>query len=154
MPEDNIEKPRPKLIIVMRTDLSMRRGKQIAQGAHAAMNAIFDKFEWRGPKTESVRSYDPEFADSSTFVEVRAYLDEATLTWIHDRLRTKICVAVSSEQELVEIYERAKSAGLPCTLIEDQGLTEFHGVVTKTCCAIGPAWPEKIDPITGHLKPL
>ena len=37
-------------------------------------------------------------------------------------------------------------------LCVDAGRTEFHGVPTATCCAIGPDWPERIDPITGHLK--
>jgi PTH2 family peptidyl-tRNA hydrolase len=144
---------RAKQVIVMRTDLGMRKGKMISQGAHCVLKVILDKLEWCGPKTETVRSYDPEFAESVTFEEVRAHFDEATLAWLRG-IFTKVCVQVSSEQELVEIYERAKSAGIPCALIEDQGLTEFHGVVTKTCCAIGPAWPEKIDPITGHLKLL
>lgn len=37
-------------------------------------------------------------------------------------------------------------------LITDSGLTEFGGVPTKTVCAIGPDYDEKIDKITGHLK--
>ena len=32
----------PKQVIVMRTDLGMRKGKMIAQGAHAAMAVILD----------------------------------------------------------------------------------------------------------------
>jgi PTH2 family peptidyl-tRNA hydrolase len=36
----------------------------------------------------------------------------------------------------------------------DAGLTEFNGVPTKTCIAIGPNWSDEIDEITGHLKLL
>jgi PTH2 family peptidyl-tRNA hydrolase len=32
----------PKQVIIIRKDLNMRKGKMIAQGAHASMKAIFD----------------------------------------------------------------------------------------------------------------
>ena len=34
----------------------------------------------------------------------------------------------------------------------DAGRTELHGVPTPTCGAIGPDFPDRIDPITGLLK--
>ena len=36
----------PKQVIVMRKDLNMRKGKMIAQGAHASMKVFFDWGEW------------------------------------------------------------------------------------------------------------
>jgi PTH2 family peptidyl-tRNA hydrolase len=39
-------------------------------------------------------------------------------------------------------------------LIIDSGKTEFGGVPTKTCLAIGPDYSEKIDKVTGNLKLL
>ena len=69
-------------------------------------------------------------------------------------LFTKICVSCDSEQELEELYKKAKDAKLPCSLIVDAGLTEFNGTPTKTCIAIGPANSEEINKITGHLKLL
>jgi PTH2 family peptidyl-tRNA hydrolase len=39
-------------------------------------------------------------------------------------------------------------------LCVDSGRTEFHGVLTPTCCAVGPDFSERVDPITGHLKLL
>lgn len=39
-------------------------------------------------------------------------------------------------------------------MIEDNGLTEFHGVKTKTCIGIGPWVSEEIDKFTKHLKLL
>ena len=53
-----------------------------------------------------------------------------------------------------DIYNKAKDAGLNVCEIIDNGLTEFHGVKTKTCLAIGPDLSDKIDPITGNLKLL
>ena len=63
-------------------------------------------------------------------------------------------MSVDSLAELVNVYEAAKVAGLPCSIIEDKGLTEFGGEITITACAIGPANAAKIDPITSKLKLL
>jgi PTH2 family peptidyl-tRNA hydrolase len=52
------------------------------------------------------------------------------------------------------VVARAKAAGVPCALIVDAGQTEFHGVPTKTCCAVGPAWIADVDAITGDLPLL
>jgi PTH2 family peptidyl-tRNA hydrolase len=64
---------------------------------------------------------------------------------------TKICVYVNTEQELDDVYNKAKDSGLNCAMIEDNGVTEFHGVKTKTCCSIGPDTDARLKPITGHL---
>jgi PTH2 family peptidyl-tRNA hydrolase len=68
-------------------------------------------------------------------------------------LHTKICVSVNSEQELLDIYNQATEAKLPCSLIKDAGLTEFKEP-TYTAVAIGPSYPENIDKITGKLPLL
>jgi PTH2 family peptidyl-tRNA hydrolase len=127
-----------KQVIVMRKDLNMRKGKMVAQGAHASMKAILDSMAWY-PR-DNVMSID---------LSKNKPMDN----WLNDGV-SKICVGVDSEKELMEIYNAAKRAGLICGLITDAGLTEFGGVPTKTCCAIGPNWSEDIDKITGHLKLL
>lgn len=124
-----------KQVIVMRNDLGMRRGKQIAQGAHASMKVFFDR----------------QIMRESGFLTVP--LDTAMETWVNG-VFTKICVQASSEEELVRVYEAALRAGLPAALITDMGATEFHGVPTKTCCAIGPCESDLLQPITGSLKLL
>lgn len=65
-----------------------------------------------------------------------------------------MCVYVNSEAELLEIVQAANDAGLYNALITDSGLTEFGGVPTKTCIAIGPAYSDRIDPVTRHLPLL
>ena len=124
----------PKQVIVMRKDLGMRKGKMIAQGAHAAMKVLLDA----GTRTEA---------------GLTIRLDEAGEVWLAGRF-TKICVAVDSAEALAEVVERARVAGVPCALIVDAGQTEFHGVATPTCCAVGPAWSEAVDAITGGLPLL
>lgn len=63
-------------------------------------------------------------------------------------------MSVDSEAELDEIFQKAVDANLYVGMIVDAGLTEFNGVPTKTCLAIGPEWSEDIDKITSHLKLL
>jgi len=75
-------------------------------------------------------------------------------TYWFEGLFTKICLQCSSEEELLKLYDEAKAAGLTVHLITDSGLTEFAGVPTKTCIAIGPNEAEDIDKITKHLKLL
>ena len=43
----------------------------------------------------------------------------------------------------------AEERGIPCKMIVDAGLTEFGGIPTKTCVALGPYDADSIDLITG-----
>ena len=61
---------------------------------------------------------------------------------------------VDSEEELMAVHDKAVAAGLVVHLITDSGKTEFHGVPTRTCLAIGPDEADKIDPVTGALQLL
>ncbi len=61
---------------------------------------------------------------------------------------------MDSEDELMAIHDKAVAARLEVHLITDSGKTEFHGVPTRTCLAIGPDEAEKIDEITGELQLL
>jgi PTH2 family peptidyl-tRNA hydrolase len=123
-----------KQVIVMRHDLGMRRGKQIAQGAHASLAFLSEMLRQRGQVSLSD-------------------LTPAERSWINGPF-AKVCVRVNSEAELLDIYAQAQAAGLRVQLITDSGRTEFHGQPTPTCLAIGPDLAERIDPITGHLQLL
>ena len=59
---------------------------------------------------------------------------------------------VVSEEELLGIVQKAREAGAPAYICVHAGRSEFHGVPTPTCCAVGPDFLGRIDPITGHLK--
>jgi PTH2 family peptidyl-tRNA hydrolase len=125
-----------KQIIVMRTDLNMRKGKMIAQGSHASMSWLSNRVK-----------------HNADFEYESIALCEEEEVWLNGQF-TKICVQVKSEAELQEIFDNARKAGLTAFLITDAGHTEFGGVPTKTCCAIGPNWSSEIDPITKHLPLL
>lgn len=128
-----------KQVIVMRKDLKMTKGKMIAQGSHASLGVILSMME----KTN----------DEKDTRVLRVDENNDLKEWLNG-IYTKICVYVNSEEELLDIYNKAKSKGLPLCLIEDVGHTMFHGVKTKTCLAIGPVSEEKVNPITGNLKLL
>jgi peptidyl-tRNA hydrolase, PTH2 family len=118
-----------KQVIVIRKDLNMRKGKMVAQGSHASMAFLTRRLQDNQPVTEIQK----EWLDNSF---------------------TKICVSVDSEQELLEIYEKAKNMNIECHIVTDNGTTEFNGVPTKTCLALGPDKAEILDQISGHLKLL
>jgi PTH2 family peptidyl-tRNA hydrolase len=123
-----------KQVIVMRKDLNMRKGKMIAQGAHASLRALLQ---------------DAAIDDAHCTIA----LDEPLHAWLTARF-TKVAVSVDGEAALDAVVERARAAGVRCAVIVDSGATEFHGVATKTCCAVGPAWVEDVDAITGQLPLL
>ena len=116
-----------KQVIVLRKDLGMRKGKMVAQGAHASLGAILENGKLKKHK------------------DIDA--------WLEGRF-TKICVSVDSERDLLDVYNDAVRAKIPCSLITDAGLTEFDGVPTKTAVAVGPGVPSEVDKITGDLKLL
>jgi len=142
----------PKQVIVMRKDLNMRKGKMIAQGAHASLAVLLESFFGEyGNRNWEVQEHGDMYKSYSK--EVILHNGTPIWDWINSSFK-KIVVGAENLKECVDVYQAAKKAGIPCSLIEDKGLTEFGGEVTITCCAIGPEIPEKIDKITGHLKLL
>lgn len=130
-----------KQVIVIRKDLKMRRGKEIAQACHAAIKAIFlalnnlDEYGW------CIRDDKIVFDDDGSVLA----------DWFNNSY-TKVCLQVNSEEELLDLKERADNLGLACALIQDNGVTEFHNVPTYTCLAFEPLPSETIDILTGDLK--
>jgi PTH2 family peptidyl-tRNA hydrolase len=128
-----------KQVIVMRADLNMRKGKMIAQGAHAALGCLLGD-------DISVESLGVISVPTAVRVPV------AVRDWIVSGMK-KICVRADSEEELLALHAEARDAGLMSFLVTDAGHTEFNGP-TNTCIAIGPGDDVAIDRITGHLKLL
>ena len=99
----------------------MRRGKEVAQGAHASLKNVIENLDHPHVKQ-----------------------------WLSD-VFTKVVLKVGSEEELDGLIDQARSAGLVANVIIDSGQTEFNGEPTKTAGAIGPGPNEDIDKITGTL---
>jgi PTH2 family peptidyl-tRNA hydrolase len=119
-----------KQVIVVRRDLKMRRGKEVAQGAHAAMAFITRQLQ-NGNAAVVLNLEEREWLESSF---------------------AKVCLRVDSEAELREIERKAAEVGVKCHVVVDSGRTEFGGVPTVTCLALGPDRSARIDQITGHLQ--
>lgn len=137
----------------MRKDINMRKGKMVAQGAHASMAVLFGMMERSENRVlkDTVRGepWGDYYAIRTFVVPCQDPIDK----WLLGSF-TKITLGIDSEEELVNIYRAAKERGLPCVLITDNGKTEFKGAQTTTCCAIGPWWSNDIDKITGGLELL
>jgi PTH2 family peptidyl-tRNA hydrolase len=131
------------MVIVIRKDLKMRTGKACSQASHASMAFITKSFSI----SQTVDSEgDPCFFACLAFTEEINH-------WLENSFR-KICVYVNSEEELEAVHQKALDSGLMSHMIEDNGATEFNGVKTKTCCAIGPHVDKKFEGITDHLPLL
>ena len=113
------------MILVVRNDLKMGKGKIGAQCAHAAVGAF-----------ESALKKIPHI--------LRKWQNSGS---------AKIAVKVDTETELMEIRRIAIQNSLNVCLIRDAGRTQIEPN-TKTVLAIGPALAKDIDRITGHLKLL
>ena len=123
-----------KQVIVMRNDLNIGRGKMVAQGAHASGMFLVHRLQMLAN-------------------EYHATVPADEMEWIATGM-TKICVCVDAESKLMEIAANAEAVGLRVHVITDAGRTEFGGVPTRTCLAIGPNESAAIDNVTGHLKLL
>jgi PTH2 family peptidyl-tRNA hydrolase len=113
-----------KLVLVVRTDLGMGRGKIAAQVAHAAVGAALANRSRRG-----------DFA-----------------AWLGDG-QPKVVLKVGSEDELRDVIGKAAAAGLPVEVVQDAGRTQL-APGTLTCCAVGPAAADRINAVTGALSLL
>ena len=130
-----------KQVLVLRKDLNMRKGKCVSQGAHASMKAILNQ----GYMDEEQNNFIIPLKDNGEITPLGF--------WLCSNFK-KICVYVNSENELLEIYNKAVAMNLPCSLIQDSGLTEFNGIPTYTALSIGPEFEEILDPYTKHLPLL
>lgn len=128
-----------KQVLVVRKDLNMRKGKIAAQCAHASIKVFLDKI-----------NITPRFDEGNNAC---FYINDKEKEWIEGSF-TKIVVSVENEEELLNVYNKAKEKNILCSLVIDNGLTEFHGIKTNTVVAIGPEESEKIDEITKDLKLL
>ena len=128
-----------KQVIVIRKDLKMRKGKIVSQGCHASMKVLFD----RGSIITN---------DEGTRV-LCIPLTDSMEEWV-ENIFTKIVVSVDSLEELIELFDLARKLDIPCSLIQDAGLTEFGGVPTYTAIAVGPAASEDVDKVTKGLPLL
>lgn len=147
-----------KQVIVVRHDLikgehAVRRGKMMAQVAHASIGSLLKLFSIT--KSETLKGGFLEPGQISYNYELTFGPNTVLDDWLNGKF-TKIVVYVPGEKELLDLYEKLCKADdlIPLALITDSGLTEFKGVPTNTCLGIGPFISEEIDKYTGNLPLL
>jgi PTH2 family peptidyl-tRNA hydrolase len=132
-----------KQVIVIRRDLKMRRGKEIAQGAHASSEWLAERV--RNSETSAhAKSGAWRLYTSPSFTE-------AETAWLTGNFR-KVTCQVQTEEELRDLHDQAFQLGITARLVTDAGLTEFGGVPTVTALAIGPDYADRVDLVTGKLE--
>lgn len=114
-----------KLVILVRNDVKMTKGKVAAQVAHASVNCAFASRK----------------KNSTAFNK-----------W-YDSGQTKVVLKVDSLRDLYEYKALAEALGVTCSLITDAGRTQINPG-TVTCLGIGPEKGSILDRITGELKML
>ncbi|KAF7287668.1 putative peptidyl-tRNA hydrolase 2 [Rhynchophorus ferrugineus] len=112
-----------RLILGVRNDLKMQKGKVAAQCGHGAMAAY-----------------------AKTLNTSQKLLKE----WLKSG-GTKIALRVESEEQMLDLERKAKSVNVLSCIIRDAGQTQV-APGSRTVIAIGPAPKSVLDKITGHLK--
>lgn len=114
-----------KLVVAVRKELPLSKGKVAVQVAHAAVSCVL-----MSKKKKS------------------GYLGP----WLKEGGR-KIALEIEGLETLKELERVAKGKGLVACIIQDAGLTEIEPG-TITCIGIGPAHSAIVDEVTGHLPLL
>ncbi|TKS83642.1 Peptidyl-tRNA hydrolase 2, mitochondrial [Collichthys lucidus] len=112
-----------KMILVVRNDLKMGKGKVAAQCSHAAVSAY-----------KQVQRRNPELLKQWEYCG-----------------QPKVVVKAPDEDTLIDLLGHAKEVGLPVSLIQDAGRTQI-APGSRTVLGIGPGPADLIDKVTGDLK--
>jgi len=114
-----------KLVVLVRDDLRITKGKIAAQTGHAAVNCAL-----------SIKKKDPDIFEKWTL-----------------NGQPIIVLRVGSEREMFEFKAIADTQDLNNSVVCDAGRTQIEPG-TYTCLGIGPAAASVLDKITGELRML
>ncbi|KAK0581673.1 hypothetical protein LWI29_016728 [Acer saccharum] len=113
-----------KMVLVVRNDLKMGKGKIAAQCSHATLG-IYKKLQHRAPK--------------------------ALNKW-EMCAQPKVVLKIESEEDMIVLQDRAKSLKLPTHITIDAGRTQIAPNSRTVMAILGPV--EVVDDVTGELKLL
>lgn len=114
-----------KLVIVVRADLKLTKGKTASQAAHAAVTCFKNTIE-----------HNSSLADQ----------------WFKVG-QPKIILKVDSIADLENLQDQARKSGIVSALVCDAGRTHI-APGTATCLGLGPDYDDKIDALVKDLKLL
>lgn len=113
-----------KMVLVVRNDLKMGKGKIAAQCSHATLG-LYKKLHNRAPK--------------------------ALNRWEMCG-QVKVVVKIESEDDMLVLQGRAKSINIPTHITIDAGRTQIEPNSRTVMAVLGPA--DMVDSVTGGLKLL
>eukprot|EP00823_Brevimastigomonas_motovehiculus_P009047 TRINITY_DN871_c0_g1_i1.p1 TRINITY_DN871_c0_g1~~TRINITY_DN871_c0_g1_i1.p1 ORF type:complete len:220 (+),score=80.37 TRINITY_DN871_c0_g1_i1:97-756(+) len=116
---------RPKLVLCVRTDLQMTKGKIAVQCCHSCLGVC-----------------------EELLMTNRKLYEQ----W-QEEGQPKIAVKIDGLEEMMEIKKKANSLGLLNYIVMDAGRTQV-APGSKTVIAVGPGPSALVDQVTGHLKLL
>ncbi|OHE97665.1 peptidyl-tRNA hydrolase PTH2 [Colletotrichum orchidophilum] len=122
-----------KLVLVVRTDLGMTKGKMAAQASHATLACY---------KSLSKAAAKDPLSPAAKILSRWERLGQA-----------KIAVQIKNQDEMLELMGKARSLGVTSEVIADAGRTQIEAG-SLTVLGVGPAPKSLVDQITGHLKLL
>ncbi|KAF9437143.1 Peptidyl-tRNA hydrolase protein 2, mitochondrial [Entomortierella beljakovae] len=112
-----------KMVLVIRSDLAMGKGKAAAQCCHATL-ANYKELSKKSPKSLTRWEYCGQ---------------------------AKVTLKVDSEDEMLLLQAQAKSLGLAANSIRDAGRTQI-AAGSRTVLAVGPGPVSVVNSVTGKLK--
>ncbi|NXC24514.1 PTH2 hydrolase, partial [Campylorhamphus procurvoides] len=112
-----------KMVLIVRNDLKMGKGKVAAQCSHAAVSAY-----------KQVQRRNPELLKQWEYCG-----------------QPKVVLKAPDEDALAQLLAEAKRLGLTVSLIQDAGRTQI-APGSRTVLGIGPGPADVVDKVSGHLK--
>jgi PTH2 family peptidyl-tRNA hydrolase len=112
-----------KMVLVVRTDLGMTKGKAAAQCAHAAVSC-----------------YKEALRKTPTLVRQWEVFGQA-----------KVALKTDSMEAVTDMKAKAQRLGLVACEVQDAGRTQVEAG-SVTVLGVGPGPSELVDKVTGHLK--
>jgi peptidyl-tRNA hydrolase len=142
-----------KQVIVVNKSLTMPTGKLAAMVAHASMTWLMKRisFTENGAISQGIEArYDGVLQVSNVEHQWLTELDPG-LEHLGQVSMAKIVCAADDGAHLAKIEEAAKAARLVVHGVFDSGHSH-NKPGAFACIAIGPDWPENLEPVTGGLK--
>ncbi|XP_072022280.1 peptidyl-tRNA hydrolase 2, mitochondrial-like [Amphiura filiformis] len=112
-----------KLILVVRNDLKMGKGKVAAQCSHASVSCY-----------KQIAKKNPDMLKQWEFYG-----------------QPKVVTKVQDEESLLQLAQKARELGLVTSIIQDAGRTQI-APGSKTVLGVGPGPAALVDRVTGELK--
>ncbi|KAL2265373.1 hypothetical protein VTJ83DRAFT_6473 [Remersonia thermophila] len=141
-----------KLVLVVRTDLGMSKGKIAAQCSHATLACYKTLLRRAAQAQQQQQAAQTRQALQSQGLDSAAMAARILRQW--ERLgQAKVAVQIKGEDEMLALQRRARSLGVTAEVIMDAGRTQIASG-SRTVLGVGPAPKRIVDLVTGGLKLL